>query len=193
MMCDSAPFVAQKVALAEVEYFLFACTSASFFRGRGWDRRVAKSIEDATDIPAITTATAVADALDALGARRIFMATPYSPQVNAKEIAFLGYRGVEVPDQFSFGCVLSREVALIPPNVIRTALLKRKAAIKKTDALFISCTMLRTMEIAEELEALIGVPVVTSNTASIWALLQCIGEEPSQVRAGSLFTKSLAR
>ena len=187
MMCDAAPAAAIKVARAEVEFMLFACTSASFLHGKGWDVQVAKSIEDASGIPATTTATAVADALEFLGAKTIFMVTPYSPEVNAREIAFLGYRGVEVRQQFSFGCTHSRDVALVSPETIHKALVSRRNEIRACDALFVSCTMLRSMEIAERLEHDIGAPVVTSNTASVWAMLRAISEDTSTVPAGQLF------
>ena len=134
MMCDSAPMVARKVAMAEVEYFLFACTSASFLHGQGWDVEVARSIRDATDVRATTAATAVADALDALGQRRVFLATPYSVEVNEKEVAFLASRGIKVKGQYSFGCKLSRDVSHVPPGRIRKELLARREEIAEAGA-----------------------------------------------------------
>lgn len=192
MMCDSAPEAARKVAAAGVELFVFACTSASFFRGKGWDGVVARAIEDATGIPAITTATAAADAIEALPARRVFLATPYAAEVNAREVAFLGDRGIDVVGQYSFGCVYSSEVSLVPPATIKEALLAERPRITAADALFISCTMLRSMEIAEDLEQELRLPVVTSNTASVWAILRMIGEDMTGVRAGALFRRRLA-
>jgi maleate isomerase len=177
MMCDSAPKAARKVAAAEVEAFLFACTAASFFRGEGWDRQVARSITEATGVHATTTATSVADALEALGARKIFLITPYSPEVNAREITFLGYRGVEVVGQDTFGCTLSRDVSHVSPEAIVERVRACRSAMAGADALFVSCTMLRVMEVSETLEAELGMPVVTSNGASLWAVLRAIGEE----------------
>lgn len=187
MMCDSAPYAARKVAKAEVGFFLFACTSASFLHGEGWDRQVAQSITDATGVPATTTATAVADALEAVGVRRVFMATPYSQEVNAREVAFLGRRGIEVSRQQSFGCTKSRDVSHVPVDRIRDRLLAHGAEISKAGALFVSCTMLRAMEIAESLEETLGVPVVTSNTAAMWAMLRAVGERGSHGRSERLF------
>ncbi len=187
MMCDAAPGAARRVATAEVEFIIFACTSASFLHGKGWDLELSRQMEAASGVPATTTATAVADALEFMGARKIFMATPYSPEVNAREVEFIGFRDIEVTRQFSFGCTFSRDVALVPPAVICDELLKRGAEIRENDLLFVSCTMLRSMEIAEQLEADLGVPVVTSNTASVWRMLRAIGEDTSRVKAGQLF------
>ena len=193
MMCDSAPAAARKVAAAEVSCFLFACTAASFFRGEGWDRSVIRSIEEATGVPATTTATAVADALEHMAVGRVFLATPYSEAVNAREIAFLGSRGIAVTGQLSFGCRYSREVSHLPPGRIREALLAERERIAAADALFVSCTMLRAMELAEALEAELGRPVVTSNSAALWAMLRMVGDDPAQVRAGRLFRAGAGR
>ena len=190
MMCDSAPHAARKVAVAEVDFFAFACTSASFLHGEGWDRRVARSITDATGVPATTTATAVADALEAIGARRVFMATPYSRDVNAREVAFLRRRGIEVAGQLGFDCSKSRDVSRVPVDRIRDRLLARGARISEAGALFVSCTMLRAMEIAEGLEEELGVPVVTSNTATMWAMLRAIGESGTHRRRETLFAST---
>jgi len=42
------------------------------------------------------------------------------------------------------------------------------------DAIFISCTNLRTFEIIEKLERDLGVPVITSNQATLWMALRQI-------------------
>lgn len=190
MLCDAAPGAARRVAAAEVEFIIFACTSASFLHGEGWDLELARQIEDASGVAATTTATAVADALEFMDARRVFMATPYSPEVNAREVAFIASRGIEVTQQFSFGCALSRDVAHVSPAVIYDELMRRRAEIRGNDVLFVSCTMLRAMEIAEQLEADIGVPVVTSNSASVWRMLNAVGEDTGPVKAGRLFRQA---
>ncbi|MEM2552944.1 MAG: hypothetical protein QXE02_05435, partial [Sulfolobales archaeon] len=43
------------------------------------------------------------------------------------------------------------------------------------EGLFISCTNLRTFEVIEPLEKDLGIPVVTSNQASLWASLRGLG------------------
>ena len=43
------------------------------------------------------------------------------------------------------------------------------------EALFVSCTALRSAEVAEEIESRIGRPVVTSNQALFWRSLRAAG------------------
>ncbi len=192
MMCDAAAPTAEKVAEAQVEYFLFACTAASFFRGPTWDAAVRQSITDATGVSATTTATAVAEALGALGLSQVFLATPYAPEVNTLEVEFLASRGICVIGQYSFGCAFSRDVSHIPPRRIVDELLARANEIRAAGGLFVSCTMLRAMEVAEELETELGIPVVTSNTAAIWSVLSAIGVDTSGIPAGQIYRQSQA-
>lgn len=59
-----------------------------------------------------------------------------------------------------------------PYDVYRFA---RSVYREGADGLFISCTNLRTAEVIEPLEKDLGVPVVTSNQASLWASLRRLG------------------
>jgi maleate isomerase len=187
MMVDSVPRVALKVALAEPEFFLFACTAASFFRGPETDHDVAEGITRATGVPAISTATAIVEALELLEIKRLFMVTPYPAETNRLETEFLSYNGFEVAGQTSLGCSLSREVSLIPPARVVESILVKRAQIRSAGALFVSCTMLRALEVCEWLENELQVPVVTSNSASLWAILSSMKIAMTSVRCGRLF------
>ena len=45
----------------------------------------------------------------------------------------------------------------------------------KADAYLLSCTTVRSSEVAEALEQVLGRPVVTSNTATVWHCLRMMG------------------
>ena len=61
--------------------------------------------------------------------------------------------------------------------------------IEEADAIFISCTNLRTFEIIEGLEEDLGVPVVTSNQASLWLALRQMDVMEKIPELGRLFTE----
>ncbi len=58
----------RSAALANPEILIFSCTSVSFLLGKGWDLELAGRMTAATGIPAVTTSTAVYEALHALPA-----------------------------------------------------------------------------------------------------------------------------
>jgi maleate cis-trans isomerase len=58
---------------------------------------------------------------------------------------------------------------------------------KANDAVFISCTNFRTIEIIELLEKEIGKPVITSNQATMWHALRKLGISDNLHGYGMLF------
>ena len=47
----------------------------------------------------------------------------------------------------------------------------RAAAVDGADAVFVSCTNLRTVDVIDDLEDELGIPIVTSNQALAWDML----------------------
>lgn len=75
----------QELVDADVDLILYGCTSGSLIGGPGFDKAIIAKIYGATGKPAVTTATAVVEALETLGLRRIVVATPYIEEINAAE------------------------------------------------------------------------------------------------------------
>ena len=186
-MCNLAPPRAQPLADLGARLILFCCTSASFFRGFGWDRELARRIEEAVGVPALTTSTAVAEAFAALGIRRAFMVTPYPRSINQREQAFFNAHSVEIPAFTSFECEHSHDIDKVTPGAIVERVLAHRTAIDDCDGVFVSCTALRAMETVEHLEAELDKPVVTSNASALWAALRRLDIDGSGVPAGRLY------
>lgn len=129
-------------------------------------------------LPCVTTAEALIDALRALGARRVAVATPYHDALNRHEAHFLAGHGIEVTALRGFGYGANgpaefRNIARIPPA--ETLALARSVAGPGCDAVLISCTDLATLDIIPVLEAEIGKPVITSNQATFRLALRRAG------------------
>ena len=60
----------------------------------------------------------------------------------------------------------------------------------EAQAIFISCSNFRTIEIIESLEHRFGKPVVTSNASSLWKMLRIIGDRRAVPGAGRLFREA---
>jgi maleate isomerase len=158
---------------ANVDLVLYGCTSGSLIGGPGFDRMISSKISETIKRPAVTTATAVIEALETIGARRIVVATPYIDEVNDEERRFLESHGIRVMRIMGLGIKNNLDIGRITPEeVYRFA---RSLYSEGADALFISCTNLRTIEIIEPLERDLGIPVVTSNQASLWSALRRLG------------------
>jgi len=118
--------------------------------------------------------TAVTGALAALGARRVAVLSPYIEPVADRIAAALASRGFTVPAALTFGEEAEAKVARIDPASVREAALYLGRSTE-ADALFLSCTNLRTLDVLAEIETALGLPVVSSNQALAWDMSRLSG------------------
>ena len=168
-MCEVAPEAAQLLAHARVSSICFGCTGASFIKP-GIDQEVIKKIEGATKTPTTTTSTAIKEALLHLGVKTVSISSPYGEKTNELLAKFLESFGFKVISQK--GLDTECPAFLPPDNAYKVAL---EANRKETEAIVISCTNFRSFEVIEKLEKELKKPVISSNTASMWKLLQLAG------------------
>ncbi len=163
----------------------YACTSASVFIG---PEAVAARVRSVHPGVAVSNPlSAVVQALAALNATRIAMITPYSAQVAAPMRAFLEARGITVVREVSFGEEDDRRVARIPEQTTFDAV-RAAAEAGEVEAVFASCTNLRTFGVIDAAEERFGVPVVSSNQALMWDMLAKAGVDARGWGPGRLFT-----
>jgi len=170
-MGTQVPAAAKLLAHAKVAVICYGCTAGGFLKGPGYDREIIREIEAATGISGVTTAAAVVDALQALGVKRLSVASPYEAWLNEKLQQYLKAGGFEVLAIQGFG---TQAHASFTPE--QNAALVAEVDRPDGQAIFISCTNFRTLEIIEPLEEKLGKPVVTSNSASVWKMLRRLGD-----------------
>ena len=164
---------------------MYSCTSASVVIG---DRNIEAAINAAKPGASVVTPTAAAvKGLQALGARRISVLTPYTIETSRPMADYFVDLGFTIDRFTCLGLSDDREMARIAPDDI--AAFARQALAPQSDALFISCTALRAAEVAARIEAETGKPVVTSNLATAWACLRLCGDDRARPEFGQLMTK----
>jgi maleate isomerase len=138
----------------------YACTSGTTLIGA---ERVRALVRGATQTQAVTDPLTAALAQCArLGLARVGIVSPYLASVAEPIRAAFEAGGVTVPDMLSFGEQVEAKVARISPNSIANA--ARTLAQRSTlDAIFLSCTNLRTLGILGPLSQELGLPVLSSN------------------------------
>jgi maleate isomerase len=187
---DYMPEAASTLKVVEPDLVLFCCTSASFYRGPNWNQELDSRISKDMGKPAISTSTALLQALGAMGVQRLLLVSPYPAHTNQLECDFLQAHGISVVGVHAFNCIYSREIADVGPERILNESAEYKASAPEADCLFISCTGLRSLEIAERLEERVGLPVLTSNMVSLWAALDHLYYADKDVPANKLFQLS---
>jgi len=175
-MAFEAIRAAEELATAEVNVIVYGCTTGSLLEGIEWEEKIRREIEKKVNVKTITTAQAVIEALHTLGVKKVAVVTPYIEELNAREKKFLEDNGFAVIRIKGLGIVKNTDIGRLPPWVAyRLAKEVAKEASSSIDSIFISCTNFRTIEVIEVLETELQLPVISSNTASMWLALRTIG------------------
>lgn len=166
----------------------YGCTSAATVIG---PEAVAAAVQAVHPGVAVTEPiSSVIAGLGALGARRIALVTPYVASVTGPMRAHLAAHGIETVSEVSFGQKDDWTVARITEASTRAAMLEAGRA-PGVEAVFASCTNLRTFGIIREVEAELGLPVVSSNQALLWNMLRLAGAEAHGWGPGRIFEKGM--
>ena len=149
------------------DLIMYGCTSATLAHGADFDRELADRIKLASGAETVTAAGALVFALRNLNAKRIGFASPYVPKLNDDAISFLNDNGIETVSRADVDEVLDNygQGAMPPDEVIELGL---RADSEQAEALVLSCTDMRAVEIIDRLEHATGKPVVTSNQAMMF-------------------------
>ena len=178
-MNEYASRAAQEIATADVDIILYGCTSGSFMKGEEFNQGLSRHLSENSGVRVITTATAVKNGLSALGLKSVCLVTPYPENRNVWAKTWLSSLGVTVVETIRLlpsnesQTVTNAEICRLLPELVYAGI--KVYRFPKVDGLLLSCTNLRTIEIIEVLEEDFGVPVITSNQASLWAALREVG------------------
>ena len=170
---------------AEFDVVAYACTSGTTLLGAD---RVAELVSAEVTTRAVTNPlTATFAAFAALGVQRLGIVSPYMQAVaDAMRDTFEAH-GLAVPATLTFGEAAEARVARIDPASIVEAALE-VGAQPGVEAVFLSCTNLRTLDIIDGLEQRLGLPVVSSNQALAWHMARLADAKPDARAPGRLFT-----
>ncbi|MEQ9258093.1 MAG: aspartate/glutamate racemase family protein [Roseovarius sp.] len=167
----------------------YGCTSGATIIG---PERVEALVQMAhPGVPVTNPMSSVIAAIRAMGASRIAMVSPYVESVTGPMRAYLASHGIETVSDVSFGQKEDWTVARIAEASTLNAICEAGAA-PGVEAVFTSCTNLRTFGILEEAEARLGVPVISSNSALIWNLLRLAGRPATGWGPGRLYARQAA-
>jgi maleate isomerase len=181
-LSTQAPAAAELLSHAKVNAICYGCTGSGFLKTPEADVELAARIERSTGISSITSSAAIVQALRALRAKTISVASPYEPWLNEKLRLYLQAAGFEIVAMKGLGTQAHGSVTTATVRALALEVLR-----PQTEAIFISCSNLRTLDIIETLERESGISVVTSNQAAMWGSLRRIGDRRAVPGAGRLF------
>jgi len=170
MLDDHLPAAIVDLATVRPDVVVFACTSAGALRGNAYEADLIRRIAEETGARAVSVAASVRRAIAGQGARRVGVVTPYVDALNEKIRESLEADRLEVVGVHGLGITENLAIAEVDPKRIM-ALAVEHFDGADIDLLFASCTNFRALDARERIEQALGVPVVTSNSAALDAVL----------------------
>ena len=166
---EDVAYQARMLGDAKVEAVALAQTSASLFDDH-YDAEATALMTANAGAPAVTSAVAIGQAIQALGLTRVGIVTPYSAQVieNAKRYYETKY-GLTVVAMEGFGATDAYAIGKLDANTAFEAL--RRVDRPEIEALIVPGGNFPTMPWIAPWERAFGKPVVTTNQAALWAVL----------------------
>ncbi len=163
----------QAIGTAKVEIVFLLQTSASLFADN-YCADVSRRIEAASGVPAFTSAMAIGEAMQALKKRRVALVSPYSPEVNESARHYYQSKyGLSVVALEGFAATDSYAIGQLGPENAREAFARIDRP--EIEAFIVPGGNFPTMAHIPEWEREFNKPVVTTNQAAFWAVLQRLG------------------
>ena len=180
-LTDAAALFPSGARMSAVAY---GCTSGTAQIGQA---RIGDLVRAGVATPDVTEpVSALIAACAHLGIQRLAMLSPYVEEVSARLRDVLTGAGVASAGFGSFNEPEEAAVVRIAPQSIIEAGCD-VAAMQECDALFLSCTNLRTLDVIDEMEARLGLPVLSSNQVLAWHLFGLAGNRNAAFAPGRLW------
>src|SRR5947199_6542847 len=167
---EDIDYQSRLLGTAKVELVILAQTSASLFAD-DYDEEVTKRMSAGAGVPAITSAQAIGRALRALGARRVAIVSPYSDAVNERAARYFETKhGLDTIALEGFRATDAYAIGQLGPQHARDAFARIDRP--EIEVFVVPGGNFPTISFVGSWEREFGKPVVTTNQASIWAMLR---------------------
>lgn len=144
------------------------------YKGPGSDRQILESVGKVTPVPASTVLTAVTRGCQALGMKRVVMASPFPEDQDERLVRFLAHDGIEVVAFRGLGCPNADVIWELPPESgydLATSLFREHPDV---DGVYMPCNKWRIVSVIDRVEKESRKPVVTNTQAWIWEALRAM-------------------
>ncbi|MEO9101821.1 MAG: Asp/Glu racemase [Burkholderiaceae bacterium] len=177
---------------ARVDVLGYACLVAIMSMGRGYhrvseQRLHGRTVENGNPAPVVTSAGALIEGLQAIGAKKIAVLTPYMKPLTALVVDYLEHEGFEVLDAMSLE---------IPDNLLVGAQdprapieLSKRLNTANCDAVVLSaCVQMPSLLSIQPVEDRLGLPVLSAAVCTTFRMLQTLGLKTVVPNAGALLS-----
>ncbi|CAN7781838.1 Asp/Glu racemase [Caballeronia sp. LjRoot34] len=183
---------AAELADARVDVMSTACLVAIMAMGPGYHRQVERELQDVVrangcDARVMTSAGALIEGLQIMGAKRISLLAPYMRPLTDLVVEYIEHEGIEVVDARCFEIADNLEVGRRDPLQLMEDV--RKLNTSGVDAVVLSaCVQMPSFPAIQRVEDRLGTPVVSTAVCTARRMLDHLGLAPVVPNAGALLS-----
>jgi maleate isomerase len=183
---------ATELSDARVNVLGYACLVAIMAMGHGYHRQSEarlrqRTLENGTDIPVVTSAGALVDALTLLKARKVVMVAPYMKPLTKLVVDYIEAEGFDVIDHRALEIPDNLDVGRHDPN--RLPGIVADLNYQDADVIVLSaCVQMPSLPVISQVEALTRKPVVTAAVATTYKMLEHLRIDRVSPGAGVLLS-----
>ena len=170
-MADHLPTIAENILPGQnLDTVAYGCTSGTVAIG---EEKITSQIHKSKPGVYVTTPiTAAMRAFKKLKIHKVAILTPYPKLVNQTVYEYLKDKQIEIDTFSGFNLEYDSDIAKVDPQHLIKII--KDINYLDVDAVFVSCTALRIVEVLQEVEDLIKKPVISSNQAIIWDSIRSV-------------------
>jgi maleate isomerase len=170
----------------------YACLVAIMSQGLGYHRASEKRLHEVTvangkPSPVVSSAGALVEGLQAVGAKKIAVLTPYMKPLTKLVVDYIEHEGFEVTDSVSLEIADNLEVGAQDP--LAPSRLVSRLDTSGVDVVVLSaCVQMPSLASIQITEDRLGVPVISASVATTWTMLKRLGLTAHVPGAGALLS-----
>lgn len=186
---------AAELSDARMDVISTACLVAIMAMGPGYHRQTEKELaavarDNNCQAPVMTSAGALIEGLQKLGARKISLMAPYMRPLTDQVVAYIESEGIEVIDAMSFEIPDNLEVGRRNPLQLVEDV--KRLNTRGVDAVVLSaCVQMPSLPALQLVQDTMDMPVVSTAACTVWRMLDHLGLEPVAPGAGALLAEGL--
>ena len=173
MLTEELPRSIRLIATTDPHVTVFGCTSAGSLGGVAHDREIGENIERETGGKGVTVVASVLAQLQRLQVRRLAVFTPYLKDLTESVTGCLSEGDVELVKVAGMGILKNRDIGEVTPQEIEKFVASHMEGVA-ADCIFLSCTNWQAIGAIAPLRERYGIPVISSNQATIDAVRELV-------------------
>jgi maleate isomerase len=184
---------AAELSDARVDVIGYACLVAIMSMGQGYHRASQQRLQDVTTreagacIPVVTSAGALVDSLQAMGAKTIAMIAPYMTSLTCLVADYIEAEAIRVLDRIALEIPDNLEVGRRDPLALCS--IYKDLKLGGVDVLVLSsCVQMPSLQAVPIVEQQCGLPVISASIATTYQMLKRLGLKAYAPDAGALLS-----